>query len=72
MRGRLRFGPADPRTNRHYAFTNAGVRYLANGVSFTQGRMTMRLIESSGQRVVYRSPSFTASGSVVRGSFLIV
>jgi len=63
----------NPRTNTHSVFTNAGVHYLANGVSFTQGRMTMRLVQgSSSMRIAYHSPGFTAGGKVVRGSYLIV
>ena len=63
----------NPRANTHSVFSNAGVHYLSNGVSFTQGRMTMRLVQGgSVERIVYRSPHFKASGTVVRGSFLIV
>jgi hypothetical protein len=63
----------DPRSKQHFAFTNAGVHFLTNGVSFTQGRMTMRLTQGgSSERIVYRSPHFSASGKVVRGSYLIV
>jgi hypothetical protein len=62
-----------PRTNKHYLFSNAGVRFLTNGVSLSQGRMTMRLVQSSsGTRIVYSSPQFKATGTVVRGSYLIV
>jgi hypothetical protein len=63
----------DPRANRHYAFTNAGVRWLANGVSLSQGRMTMRVLEgSTTERIVFRSPRLHASGRVVKGGYLIV
>ena len=63
----------NPRTNMHTSFTNAGVHFLSNGVSFTQGRMTMRLTQSGSlTRIAYHSPRFKASGAVVKGSFLIV
>lgn len=63
----------NPRANTHSVFGRAGVHFLSNGASFTQGRMTLRIVQgSSATRLVFRSPHFKATGNVVKGSFRIV
>ena len=62
-----------PVTKKHYLFTNSAVAFGSNMVRIARGTMHLTLTQSgSTERLSIRSLHLTASGKVVKGSYLIV